>query len=60
MWASAKVMFRGKFIGLDAYYIRNKEKDQISNISLLLIILRNEKNNSKLNAKPTRKKANKD
>ena len=53
-------MFRGKFIGLDAYYIRNKEKDQISNISLLLIILRNEKNNSKLNAKPTRKKANKD
>lgn len=53
-------MFRGKFIGLDAYYIRNKEKDQISNISLFLIILRNEKNNSKLNAKPARKKANKD
>lgn len=53
-------MFRGKFIGLDASYIRNKEKDQISNISLLLIILRNEKNNSKLNAKPARKKANKD
>lgn len=49
-------MIRGKFIGLNAYYIRNKERYQINNLSWLLITSRDKKNKSKLNAKSVGKK----
>ena len=56
MWTSAKIRIRGKFIGLNAYYIRNKERYQINNLSWLLITLRNKKNKSKLNVKSAGKR----